>query len=206
MLKALHINIRTETARPGLRRVIVRFGSDRNGATAVEFAFVAVPFLGLLFAILETAFVFFTTEGLESAVADAARTIMTGQVQSTSIANSAQFRDQMICNPTPPRKRLLPDYIDCSKVLVDVRQASAFATTDMSRNFYMNPTMNYSPGGGGCIVVVRAAYPMPVFFPLLTVSGVSTAGQVSFDNGMKHMLVGTAAFRNEPFPGSTPSC
>ncbi|MBX9741300.1 MAG: pilus assembly protein [Beijerinckiaceae bacterium] len=206
MFKALHIKVRSEPGRPGLRRVIIRFGEDRRGATAIEFGFVAIPFIGLLFAILETAFVFFTTEGLESAVADAARTIMTGQVQSTSIANAAQFRDQMICNPTPPRKRLLPDYVDCTKLKVDVRQASAFSTADMTRSFYTNPTMTYSPGGGGCIVVVRAAYPMPVFFPLLTVSGLSTAGQVSYDGGMKHMLVGTAAFRNEPFPGTLPSC
>lgn len=189
-----------------VRRALRRFRSDRQGATAVEFGLIAVPFLGLLFAIFETAFVFFATEGLEAAVADAARTIMTGQVQSTSITSSTQFRDQMICNPTLPRKRLLPSFIDCSQILVDIRQATAFSGTDMSRNFYSNPTMSYSPGGGGCIVVVRAAYPMPVYFPILTVTGLSTAGQVSYNGSMRHMLVGTAAFRNEPFPGSLASC
>jgi hypothetical protein len=33
-----------------------------------------------------------------------------------------------------------------------------------------------------------------------------TSGQVSYNGGMKHMLIGTAAFRNEPFPGSLASC
>ena len=201
-----HLAIRSEASGRGMRRIVLRFGRDRSGATAVEFGFIAIPFIGLLFAIFETAFVFFTTEGLESAVADAARTIMTGQVQASTISNATEFRDQMICNPTPPRKRLLPDYVDCSKVLVDVRQASAFASADLSRSFYTNPTMSYSPGGGSCIVIVRAAYPMPVFFPIMTVSGLSTAGQVTYNGGLKHMLVGTAAFRNEPFPGSASSC
>ncbi|MDB5649292.1 MAG: pilus assembly protein TadG [Hyphomicrobiales bacterium] len=189
-----------------LRRLVSKFVAAREGATAIEFALVGVPFLGLLFAIFETAFVFFTTEGLELAVADAARTIMTGQVQSSTITSATQFRDQMICNPTAPRKRLLPSFVDCSKIVVDVQQATAFGGADMSRSFYTNPTMNYSPGGGGCIVVVRAAYPMPVFFPMLTTSGISTAGQVSYNGSMTHMLIGTAAFRNEPFPGSLASC
>lgn len=35
-------------------------------ATAVEFALVSVPFLGLLFAIFETALVFFTAQGVEA--------------------------------------------------------------------------------------------------------------------------------------------
>ncbi|MDB5593706.1 MAG: TadE-like [Hyphomicrobiales bacterium] len=189
-----------------LRHILRRFGSAREGATAVEFGFIAVPFIGLLFAIFETAFVFFTTEGLEAAVADAARTIMTGQVQASTITNATQFRDQMICNPTAPRRRILPSFIDCSQVVIDVRQATDFTSADMSRTFYTNPAMSYAPGGGGCIVIVRAAYPMPVYFPILTTTGIMTAGQVSYNGGMKHMLIGTAAFRNEPFPGSLPSC
>ena len=41
----------------------------------VEFGLVAVPFLGLTFAILETALVFFAGQTLETAVADSARLI-----------------------------------------------------------------------------------------------------------------------------------
>ncbi len=43
----------------GLRRLIVRFGRKDDGAAAVEFAFVVVPFFAILFAIIELALVFF---------------------------------------------------------------------------------------------------------------------------------------------------
>ncbi len=43
-----------------------------NGAAAVEFALVAVPFLALTFAMMETAFVFFAGQTLEAAAADSA--------------------------------------------------------------------------------------------------------------------------------------
>src|SRR5438105_11159770 len=57
------------------RRMLVR----EDGAVAVEFAFVAAPFLALLFAILETGLVFFANQTLETVIADSGRFIMTGQ-------------------------------------------------------------------------------------------------------------------------------
>ena len=71
-----------------------RYLKDSSGATAVEFAIVSVPFLGLLFAIFETALVFFTAQSVEAATSEAARRIMTGQAQGNSAVTSAtQFRD-----------------------------------------------------------------------------------------------------------------
>jgi Flp pilus assembly protein TadG len=60
-----------------------RFARDRKGATAVEFAFVAAPFFLLVFAILEIALIFFASAIIEEAVADAARDIRTGELQSS---------------------------------------------------------------------------------------------------------------------------
>jgi Flp pilus assembly protein TadG len=65
-------------------RVARRFVRQQDGAAAVEFALVAAPFLALIFAILETAFVFFAGQTLEAAAADSARLIMTGQAQSAA--------------------------------------------------------------------------------------------------------------------------
>ncbi len=59
-----------------------RFARNKQGTTAVEFGLVAAPFLALLFAIIETAVVFFAGQTLETAVADTARLIMTGQAQA----------------------------------------------------------------------------------------------------------------------------
>ena len=57
----------------------------------------------------------------------------------------------------------------------------------------LNVQENYDPGKGGDIVVVRAYYEWPVFVRLLG-NDLST-----LSNGT-HLLVATAAFRNEPFP------
>ena len=46
--------IRKAAARFGLRR----FARDEEGAAAIEFGLVSIPFLAILFAIMETAFVF----------------------------------------------------------------------------------------------------------------------------------------------------
>ena len=59
-----------------------RFVRQQDGSAAVEFGFVALPFLGLTFAILETALVFFAGQTLETAVQDSSRLIMTGQAQT----------------------------------------------------------------------------------------------------------------------------
>ena len=69
-------------ARQVTSRLVRRFVRQQDGAAAVEFGLVAVPFLGLTFAILETALVFFAGQTLETAVADSARLIMTGQAQT----------------------------------------------------------------------------------------------------------------------------
>jgi len=191
-----------------LKERAARFLRSEGGATAVEFALVGVPFLGLLAAIFETALVFFANQGLESAVTNAARTILTGQVQGDAqITSWQQFRDQMICNPTAPMQRSLPSFIDCSKIIVDVRPASSFSSADTS-NDLLSISPEYCTGGPGDIVVVRALYPMPVYFSILESVrpgevSVNRAGQTYYGTGFVHPVEGTAAFRNEPFPGYT---
>ena len=66
----------------GFRRLSMRFVRRDDGATVIEFAIVIMPFLALLFAILETALVFFAGQVLETAVTDASRLVMTGQATS----------------------------------------------------------------------------------------------------------------------------
>lgn len=188
---------------------LAHFRRAEGGATAVEFALVAVPFLGLLAAIFESAFVFFATQGLEAAVTAASRSILTGQIQAnTAITTAQQFRDDMICNPAAPMQRVLPSFVDCSKVMVDVRPASSFAGADTTNDIYQSGTGEYCTGGPGAIVIVRAVYPMPVYFSILNYASsnsvsVNTAGQTSYNGAMVHMIEGVSAFRNEPFPGYT---
>ena len=55
-----------------------RFRRDHSGATAVEFGLLALPFIAVMFAVLETALAFFAGATLETATANAARLIRTG--------------------------------------------------------------------------------------------------------------------------------
>ena len=78
------------------RNILRRFGRNRRGSAAVEFALVAPVFFALLFAIIETAIVFFAGQVLETVTQDSARLIMTGQAQ-TAAYTQAQFKT-LVCS------------------------------------------------------------------------------------------------------------
>ena len=65
-----------------VRKALRRFRRNRRGSAAVEFALVAPVFFALLFAIIETAIVFFAGQVLETVSQDCAALIMTGQAQT----------------------------------------------------------------------------------------------------------------------------
>ncbi|MBI3435086.1 MAG: pilus assembly protein [Proteobacteria bacterium] len=160
----------------------------QDGAAAVEFAIVMAPFLALVFAIMESAIVFFAGQTLETAVADSARLIMTGQAQTGGF-NQAKFKDEAC-------KRIFALFNCSTGMYVDVRTYNTFSSIssalpiDANGNLVNNFT--YSPGGPGDIVVVRLMYQWPVYVSLLGLNLSDMAGG-------KRLLVATAAFRNEPY-------
>lgn len=169
-------------------RIVRRFAKKEDGAAAVEFAMVAAPFLALIFAILETAIVFFAGQVLETATADSARLIMTGQAQKGGLSQE-QFKTE-VC------KRVL-GLFDCDGgIKVDVRTYSSFASANTSKPIDANGNVTftpaYQPGAPGDIVVVRMLYEWPVYASLLGLNLSDLAGG-------KRLLMATAAFRNEPY-------
>lgn len=168
--------------------LLQRFRRNRRGSAVIEFAMVAPIFFGLLFAIIETAFMFFAGQVLETAVQDSSRLILTGQAQSASYSQ-AQFKND-VCSR-------LTALFDCGGVYIDVRSyGTDFSTVnitapiDANKNFVNN--MQYSPGSSGQIVVVRAFYQWPLFITGLGYDVSNLAGN-------KRLLSATAAFRNEPY-------
>jgi Flp pilus assembly protein TadG len=165
-----------------------RFVRKNDGAAAVEFGLVAAPFLALLFAIIETSFVLFAGQTLETATADSARLIMTGQAQEQGFSE-AKFKEE-VC------KRIFGLFNCADKMQIDVRKYSTFASVDSAK-----PTIGedgkvvgafgYNPGGPGEIVVVRMMYPFPVY---LSLKGWNPA-----DSGGYRLVMATSAFRNEPY-------
>jgi Flp pilus assembly protein TadG len=165
-----------------------RFLRRNDGAAAIEFAMVAAPFLALVFAILQTAVVFFAGQALETAAADSARLIMTGQAQQQGFSQ-AQFKEQ-VCSR-------VYGLFDCaSGIQVDVRTYSSFSAINNAKpidaNGNLNLTASYQPGGPGDIVVVRLLYQWPVYVSLLGLNLADMAGN-------SRLIIATAAFRNEPY-------
>lgn len=172
-----------------------RLRRDESGTTAVEMALIATPFFALLFAIIQLGYRFLAAEALDTAVAEASRSIMTGQVQTGgTITTATQFRDQVLCNPT---NRLLPFFMDCSKLVVDVRRISSFGAAPIASSgadLLMGSTTTYDPGVKGSIVVARAAYGLTAVAPQLT-----GGGAYLINGEQQYALLGVYVFRNEPF-------
>ncbi len=165
-----------------------RFARNCRGSAAVEFAFIAPMFFALLFAIIETALMFFASQVLETAVQDSARMILTGQAQNASYSQ-AQFKNDL-CG------RIVALFDCANGIYVDVESYPSFSNVviadpvDANKNFVNN--MQYSPGNAGDIVVVRAFYQWQLF-----VTGLGY--NISNLAGNKRLLSATAAFRNEPY-------
>jgi Flp pilus assembly protein TadG len=153
---------------------------------------VAAPFLAMVFAIVETAIVFFAGQALETAGADSARLIMTGQAQTQGFSQ-AKFKEAVCAR--------VYALFNCSGGLyVDVKNYSSFAAINNSKPMDANGNLQtgnfgYQPGGPCNIVVVRLVYPWPVYVSLLGLNLADSAGK-------KRLLISTHAFRNEPYLGS----
>ena len=165
-----------------------RFRRDREGQVAIQFAMIAMPFFMMMFAIIETALIFFANQAMETATQDTARLIMTGQVQLGGM-NAATFKTNLCTR--------LSGLLDCAGgVDVEVKSYPSFSSVNIpspiSNGNYVNPT-GFSPGSAGDIVVVRTYYQWPTF----VVGFGYDAGNL---NNHKRLLIGTAAFRNEPGP------
>jgi Flp pilus assembly protein TadG len=175
-------------------RIVRRFIKKDDGAAAVEFALVAVPFFAMLFAILETALVFFAGQTLETAAADSARLIMTGQAQTQGF-DQGKFKEE-VC------KRIFGLFDCAGGMQVDVRAYSSFSNVDISKpidaNNNLKTDFTYNAGQPGDIVVVKLMYQYPVYMSLLGFNLSDLAGG-------KRLLMATSAFRNEPFKGSMPA-
>lgn len=163
---------------------------DKRGATVVEFALIAAPFIALILATIQTAFVFFAQQCLEAATERTARQIMTGAVQKAG-TSAADFKKAACVN--------LPAFIPCSGVMIDVRSAEQFDDLDTT-----TPTLTYdskgqasnawqfTPGGPGSIVVLRVMY-------LLPVSAAPLGFNLSNAGAGRRLLISTSVFKAEPY-------
>jgi Flp pilus assembly protein TadG len=171
-------------------RRLSAFRRDQDGVAAVEFALVAVPFFALLFGILETALVFWSTQVLETAVSNAARTIYTGQFQSANTSGDIgkAFKKE-VCKHVGA---VFQCNEDAATVHVDVRVVTPTIEPAIKDGLINPAAFGYQRTGANDIVLVRVAVEYPVFVSLLN------PNQANLTNG-KRLIMSSATFRNEPF-------
>lgn len=166
-----------------------RFLACEEGATAVEFALVAAPFLALLVAIIQTMVVFFAQRVLDEVVSEASRVIQTGQAQTSNLTQS-QFAN-LVCQKTTI-------LFTCGNFMVNVQSSSTFSsaitatpTLTFDSNGNVTNTWSYQIGNPGDIVVVQVMYQWPVVLGPL---GFTLA---NLSNGNR-LLLSSNVFKREP--------
>ena len=173
-----------------------RFKGSDSGVTAIEFAMVGGPFIYLLGVIFETSLMLLSEYVIENGVAEAARTIRTGQVQNGGGMTEAQFKN-VVCGT-------LASFLDCNENLnIDVRKFAAFADINIPPAIAngdltadVTTGSKFDPGARMEVVVVRAYYSWKLFMP-----GFSRLANMN--NGVRLLTAGTV-FRNEPFRAAGP--
>lgn len=160
---------------------------DREGAAAVQFGLLAIPFLTLIFAILEVAFMFFIDSSLDAALQMTARQVRTGKA-STENWSLATFKSK-VCE-----KMTLA--FDCeNKLLVRTTAMADFSSVSYVsavKGGKMSVDESFATGESGDYMLIQAFLP---FNSVLAFAGVDAH---TMDDG-SYALAAAALFRNEPF-------
>lgn len=176
---------------------------DENGASAVEFAMLALPFFLFILAIIGYGLYFFTQTSLDYAVESAARKIRTGEVNTGGTQRSDkqmtvdEFR-KLVCQDGQPA-------IDCGKLSVIVQHAADWSGISPQSCTDSNGKMTGSTGSGSDVlsqysgeasdvVLVTTCYEWALGndFSFLKLAG-------DGGNGGPVIMQSTTAFKSEPY-------
>lgn len=162
---------------------------DKRGATAVEFAFVAVPFIWMLLGLIELSLFFTTSSLLAEATNIGARQIRVGQLEGNTDAETA-FQ-QIVCDRAAV-------FIPCDDIQFQVEQVAGgnYANADMTPIFDEDGNLigaGYQDGEQSSVMLVRLVYRHPFLTPLI--------GSVLSDGGSDNtrLIVNTVVMKNEPY-------
>lgn len=179
-----------------------RIARSRDGAAAIEFALLAIPYFMIIFAIIET-FIAYTGEQLvANAVDTMARKIRTGQITASN-TDKTEFR-RAFCDQISIMIKCSEGEIETpDKLQIDVRSFQSFAKIPSTIPFDaagdLDPSsFGYAPGPARSINMVRAYYHWDIITDLIRpyISNVRpNGGPASY-----FLIVETSAFQNEDYP------
>ncbi|GEO87217.1 MULTISPECIES: TadE/TadG family type IV pilus assembly protein [Alphaproteobacteria] len=182
---------------------------SRDGAAAIEFAILAIPYFMIIFAILETFTAYTAEQMVTNAVNTMARELRTGNItynlgRSTDM-NQTEFRAafcdeisiMIACSnsevETPAKLYLdveeMPTFKDIADKVGIPRTGGEYSDLDTS-------AFHFSPGGSGSINLLRAYYRWDI-----TLDFIRGITHIRPDaNTQQFLIIATTAFQNEGYP------
>ena len=167
-----------------------------------------MPFLFVLFAIIESGLIFVAQVDLTNATMMVARQIRTGNLVAAGLTSSssgttvslADFKTA-VCNAM----NFIPTSTCTAQLQIDVRAQTNFgsgqtATTPITNLNFNNSSLCYYSGNAGSVVELRAFYLWQVNTPLILAALINaktyTTGQTT-TSGNYHVITSAEAFRVE---------
>ncbi len=204
-----HRNERVRGARFRLWRKLVR---SSDGAAAIEFAILAVPYFLIVFAIIETFVAFAAEQLVTNAVNTLGRELRTGQItynlnRSTTDMDVTKFR-RAFCEEVNIMIQCSEEEIATpNKLYIDARTFTSFAAIPKtiprkSTAAYsdIDPTsFKFTPGGPSSINMLRAYYRWQVITDLVR-PFITTIRPADGSMPSDFLIVATTAFQNENYP------
>ena len=181
-----------------------RLWRRRDGAAAIEFAILCLPFFLIVFASIETFIAFSAEQLLANATEVTARKIRTGEIRSTM--SPQDFRrafcaEIAILMPCSEEEIATPN-----KLFLDVRSFAKFsdippAVPRVSSDPYADlktSDFRFAPGGKKTINIVRAYYRWNIVTDL--VRPYITNIRPADGSKQTYLMISTAVIQNEDYP------
>ena len=181
---------------------------SKDGAAAIEFAILAIPYFLIVFAIIET-FIAYTAEQLvANAVDTMGRQLRTGNITYNHNADTdkdrSAFRTAFCGEISILIKCSTQEIATPDKLWIEVKSYSEF--TQMPKTVPLNgngdldgPSLSYAPGGPGTKNMLRAYYKWEIITdllrPYITNIRPKTGSRPNY-----FLIVETSAFKNEDYP------
>ena len=171
-----------------------RYAKSDDGAVAMEFAFIAIPFFYIVMAVLETSVVYFAETNLGTSVETASRQIRVGTFGAGLTGDEKKtLFIQNVCDNAV----MVPDCENNLKVDVQVITTFADANSVSSIAACLSGAdpddFSVTEGTGSALMLVRVCYDWQLITPFMSQVFSYPAGSGS------RTLSSVQAFRNEPF-------
>ena len=187
-----------------LKQKLAQFGRQTDGTTAIEFSVLAIPFMMLVFGILELAIVFFTTTSLQHNLTTNTRSLRVGA--ENAICGEIEDIKVDVCNDLNVNGCLGNLNLNISRVnsnqfdstVLTQFQASNFTVNEDDDSVEIADADALAAGiSGNEIIIIKAVYQHDLILP----GRLTRLANFGLKN--KRVLTVTQAVRTEPFPNVT---